>query len=120
MVGANCVRPRKTQSPAKTQSPHLKGEITMENTQFYSYKGYHLVRKNSEIFYGNMSDDYVTKIDIQSTRKVKDVEIAGKVRVQLLPTDTENLDLTKIKTTSRDNLYEALDVACVWLGKANE
>ena len=91
----------------------------MEKTQFYTYKGYHLVRKNKEIFYGNMSGDFVTKIDIQSTRKVNDVEIADKVRIQLLPTDTEKLDLTKMKVTNRDNLYEALDVAWTWLEKSN-
>jgi hypothetical protein len=92
--------------------------------QLYTYKGHHLVRSKREIYYGNMSGDYVTKIDIQSTRKVegaggKVLEVADKVKVQLLPTDTENLDITKIKTTSRDSLYEALEVAHNWLVKAN-
>ena len=87
--------------------------------QFYTYKGYHLVRNNREIYYGNMSEEYVAKIDIQSTKKVKDLEVADKVRIQLLPTDTENLDITKIKTTSRESLYEALEVARTWLEKAN-
>jgi len=87
--------------------------------KFYTYKGYHLVRKKREIYYGNMSDEYVAKIDVQSTRAVKDLEVADKVRIQLLPTDTENLDITKIKTTNRDTLHEALEVARVWLGKAN-
>jgi hypothetical protein len=87
--------------------------------QFYTYKGYHLVRKNHEIYYGNMAGDYVAKIDVQSTRKVKDLDVADKVRIQLLPTDTQKLDITKIKTTSRDGLYEALEVAHTWLGKAN-
>ena len=95
----------------------------MENLQqnnFYTYKGYHLVRQNRVIYYGNMSGDYVAKIDIQSTKTVKDLEVADKVRVQLLPTDTESpLDITKIKTTSRENLYEALEIAHTWLGKAN-
>jgi hypothetical protein len=95
----------------------ISKEKTME--QFYTYRGHHLVRKNNEIFYGNMSADYVTKIDVQSTRKLDDLNIADKVRIQLLPTDTENLDITKIKTTSRDNLYEALEVAHTWLSKAN-
>jgi hypothetical protein len=91
----------------------------MENKKFYTYKGYHLVRKNREIYYGNMAGDYVAKIDIQSSKKVKDLDVADKVRIQLLPTNTENLDITKIKTTNRDSLYEALDVAYTWLEKAN-
>jgi hypothetical protein len=96
----------------------------MEAKQMYTYKGHHLVRNNREIYYGNMSGDYVTKLDIQSTRKVeggdgKALEVADKVRIQLLPTDTENFDITKIKTASRDSLVEALDVAHNWLVKAN-
>ncbi|MCL1866253.1 MAG: hypothetical protein FWF82_02470 [Oscillospiraceae bacterium] len=91
----------------------------MEQKKFYTYKGYHLVRKNREIYYGNMAGDYVAKIDVQSTKKVKDLDIADKVKIQLLPTDTENLDITKIKTTSRENLFDALEVAHMWLGKAN-
>ncbi|MCL1831413.1 MAG: hypothetical protein FWG45_00710 [Oscillospiraceae bacterium] len=91
---------------------------------FFTYKGHHLVRKNNKVHYGNMSGDYVTVLDIQSTKKVdgaggKSIDIADKVRVQLLPTDTENLDVSKIKTTNRDSLYEALEVAHNWLSKAN-
>jgi len=90
----------------------------MEN-KFYTYKGYYLVRKNREVYYGNMAGDYVVKIDIQSTKKVKDLDIADKVRIQLWPTDTANIDINNIKTTSRENLFEALDVAYNWLEKAN-
>jgi hypothetical protein len=91
-----------------------------QKQQFFTYKGYHLVRKNREIYYGNMSGEYVAKIDVQSTHEVKDLEIADKIRIQLLPTDTESLDITKIKTTSRENLYDALEVAHNWLLKAND
>jgi hypothetical protein len=92
--------------------------------EFFKYKGHHLVRKNNKVHYGNMSGDFVTVIDIQSTKKVggtngKPLNIADKVRIQLWPTDTENLDMSKIKTTSRDSLYEALEVAHNWLVKAN-
>ncbi|MDR0222524.1 MAG: hypothetical protein LBI38_03170 [Oscillospiraceae bacterium] len=87
----------------------------------FTYKGYTLVRKGNEVYYGNMSDEYVSKIDILSTKKVKNLEIAEKVKVQLLPTDTENLDLTKMKPAAvRGSLYEAVEVAHTWLGKANE
>jgi hypothetical protein len=91
-----------------------------KSEQFYTYKGYHLVRKNKEIYYGNMAGDFVAKIDVQSTKIVDDLELADKLKVSLLPTDTEKpLDLTMMKTTTRDNLFEALDVAYTWLNKAN-
>jgi hypothetical protein len=100
------------QEQSKTQKP------------LYTYKGRHLVRKDREIYYGNMSDEYVTKIDVQSFKRVesasgKALDVPDKLRIQLLPTDTENLDITKIKTTSRESLYDALDVAHNWLVKAN-
>lgn len=92
----------------------------METKQkFYTYKGYHLVRNKREIYYGNMSDEFVAKIDVQSTRRVKDLDVTNKVKIQLLPTDTDNLDLANIRTTSRESLYEALEVAHDWLEKAN-
>jgi len=93
-------------------------ETKQSKQDFYTYKGHHLVRKNNEIFYGNMSGDYVTKIDIQSTHRVHDIDVADKVRIQLLPTDGP-LDLDKMKTTSRESLYDALEVAHTWLSKAN-
>ncbi|MDR0197875.1 MAG: hypothetical protein LBI36_06640 [Oscillospiraceae bacterium] len=86
----------------------------------FSYKGYDLVRKDDEIYYGNMSGEYVSKIDVVSSREFKDIEVADKVKVQLLPTDTENFDLAKMKSATRDSLYEALEIAHTWLGKANE
>ncbi|MCL2070778.1 MAG: hypothetical protein FWH07_00900 [Oscillospiraceae bacterium] len=93
----------------------------MEKKQkFYTYKGYHLVRKGNVIYYGNMSGDYVTKIDIQSTRKEKELEIANKLRIVLMPTDTEKpLDINKMKSAGKETLYEALQVAHTWLEKAN-
>ncbi|MCL2035834.1 MAG: hypothetical protein FWG83_00400 [Oscillospiraceae bacterium] len=91
----------------------------MEKQKFYTYKGYHLVRKNKEIYYGNMNGDYVARIEIQSTKSVKGLEIADKLKIQLLPTDTENIDITKLKKTNRENLAEALEVAHTWLEKAN-
>jgi len=92
--------------------------------KFYTYKGHHLVRENNVIHYGNMAGQFVTKIDIQSTKKVtgksgKNLEVADKVRIQLIPTDIENFDINKIRTTSRETLYDALEVAHNWLSKAN-
>ena len=93
----------------------------MEKQQFHTYKGYPLVRKDTELYYGNMFDEFVAKIDIKATRKVKDLEVASDIRVQLLPTDiTKPLDLTKMKTASRNSLCEILEIAHTWLGKAND
>ena len=41
--------------------------------EFFMYKGFPLVRKNKEIYYGNMSDELVTTIRIVSTHKENEI-----------------------------------------------
>ena len=92
----------------------------MTEQEFFTYKGLPLVRKDNTIYYGNMSDKYVAMLTVLSTHKVKDLEIADKTRVQLMSTDPKT-PATEIitKTSERGRLYEALDVASIWLSKNN-
>lgn len=91
----------------------------MEET-FFTYKGYPLVRNGKQIYYGNMADEYVCMINILSSHKVKDLEVADKVKVSLALT-AEDVDASRmiVKTSDRSGLYEALDVAYIWLSKTN-
>ncbi len=88
----------------------------MAETSFFTYKGYPLVRKGKQIYYGNMSDETVAVLTITSTHKVKDLDIADKIRVQLMRT-APNIDAKDmiVKSSDRGGLYEALDVANIWL-----
>ena len=88
--------------------------------QFFSYKGLPLVRKGNTIYYGDMSDKYVAVITILSTKKIKDLEIADKTRVQLMATDPA-VPITEAiaKTGERGSLYDPIDVAGIWLSKNN-
>ncbi len=92
----------------------------MTEQEFFTYRGFPLVRKDNVIYYGNMSDKYVTMLTILSTHKVKDLDIADKTRVQLMATDP-TVPATEViaKTSERGSLYEALDVASIWLAKNN-
>ena len=85
---------------------------------FFTYKGYPLVRKGKEIYYGNMSDEYVCMITIMHTRKLKELEVADRVKVLLMQT-AEDTDVSQmvVKNSDRDSLYEALEVAYTWLAK---
>ncbi|MDE6833895.1 MAG: hypothetical protein K2J39_06605 [Ruminococcus sp.] len=89
------------------------------NENFYIYKGYPLVRCRNTIYYGYMSDDYVIMMNIMSTQKINDTEVAGKVKVIQMSTDP-NLDPLKACTRNMEcqGLYEALDTAYIWLEKA--
>ncbi|MBE6881059.1 MAG: hypothetical protein E7490_09530 [Ruminococcaceae bacterium] len=92
----------------------------MTQQEFFTYKGFPLVRKDNVIYYGNMSDKFVAMLTILSTHKVKDLEVADKTRVQLMHTDP-TVPVTELitKTSERGSLYEALDVASIWLEKNN-
>ena len=95
----------------------------MADTQksFLTYKGKPLVRKGNTIYYGNMSDPFVIMLSVASTHEVHGVKIADKVIVQLLNTDP-NAAPTElvIKKTDTRGLYNAIDIAAVWLEAALE
>lgn len=92
----------------------------MAEQKFFTYKGLPLVRKGNEIYYGNMDDDTVALLQIMSTRKVGDLEVADRVKVFLMLTDTEGVDVSQIfkKSSERKGLYDALDLASVWLSRS--
>lgn len=84
--------------------------------EFLMYKGFPLVRNNKEIYYGNMSDEFVATIRILSTHKENELDIADKLKVTLMRTakDIDAKDMI-VKTSDRNSLFEALDVANIWL-----
>lgn len=86
---------------------------------FPTYKGRPLVRSGDTLYYGNMTDKYVIKMDIKSKKKVNDLEVADKVVVQLMLTDSSIRSRKQIvKQSEKPGLYLALDIADVWLNRA--
>ncbi len=90
------------------------------NDKFYTYKGYPLVRKDNILYYGYMSDPYVIMLEILSTKKVGESEVADEVRVIQMSTDlTLNPLQACVKNAKCDGgLNVALELAGVWLEKA--
>ncbi len=83
------------------------------------YKGHPLRRKDSLIYYGSMADKYVIKMDVKSKKKVGELDVADKVTVQLMYTDPEIRSRKQIvKTSEKEGLYLALDIAEAWLTRA--
>ena len=84
-----------------------------------SYKGRPLRRKDNLIYYGTMAEKYIIMLHILSTIKIDDLDMASKVSVQLQLTDPDLKSRDRVvKKTEKDNLYAAMDVACVWLDRA--
>ena len=84
-----------------------------------SYKGRPLRRKDNLIYYGTMAEKYIIMLQVLSTMKVDDLDVATKVSVQLQLTDPDLKSRDRVvKKTEKDSLYAAMDVACVWLDRA--
>ena len=90
-----------------------------QKSPFPMYRGKPLVRSGDTIYYGNMTDKYVIKIDIKTKKTVEDMEVADKCIVQLMLTDPEiRFRKQIVKTSEKNGLYLALDIADAWLTRA--
>ena len=88
-------------------------------TAALNYKGHPLRRKDNLIYFGSMADKYIIMLQILDTKKIKDLDVATKVSVQLQLTDPDLKSRDRVvKKSEKDSLYAAMDVASVWLDRA--
>lgn len=92
----------------------------MPYTPKLTYKGKPLVRKGNELYYGTMNEPYVLYMQILTTTPVGEQQVADKVHLMLLSTDTSKPAPERIaRQTTKHGLYTALDIGSIWLQKAN-
>lgn len=86
--------------------------------EYITYKGFPLVRNAKQIYYGNMSDEFVASLNILSSHTENGLDVADKIKVILMrtATDIDPQDIV-VKTSDRESLYDALDVANIWLSR---
>lgn len=91
----------------------------MAEKEFSTYKGKPLVRCGDELYYGSMDEKFVIRMQIKTKKEVNGVEIADKVAIQLLATDPDLSPRKQlVKSSEKNGLYVALDIAEVWLDRA--
>ncbi len=101
------------------KAPKAKSTRKKSKKTFFEYKGKPLVRCGDTIYYGDMNDKYVVKIETKETKKLKDLSLATATNVAMIDTSLENLDAQKIvKISNKHGLYESLDIANIWLQRA--
>ena len=87
--------------------------------EFFEFKSRPLIRKGNTIYYGDINDKYVVKMEIVETKKVKDLNVASKVGLLMIETSNKITDSQKIvKISEKNGLYPALDIAEAWLERA--
>ena len=88
----------------------------MEEKKILIYRGRPLVRKGNLIYYGHMFEDVVVLLTVVSSKKVKDISISDAIQIQLMQTDVSaNPENLIIKHTVKNGLFEALDIASIWI-----
>ena len=90
-----------------------------KKSKFLEYRGKPLVRNGNTIYYGNMSDPFVIILQIMGTKTVQDMEVADRVLIQLVSTDPDCRPRDRIiKKSEKKGLYNAMDIATIWLERA--
>ena len=84
-----------------------------------TYKGRPLVRSGNVLYYGDMAEKCVIVMQVLTTKKVGDMDVADKIQVQLLLTDPEvRMKDRIVKKSEKNGLYNAMDIGSIWLERA--
>lgn len=89
----------------------------VSNEEFLEYKGRPLVRKDNDIYYGDLSDKYHVFMMIMAEAPTsKGIDIPAMIMVQLLAKDSSRPE----KQAVSKSLTDALDTASAWLDRYNK
>lgn len=82
-----------------------------------TYKEKPLVRKGNVIYFGDMAEKYITRLTVLTSQN----DVAEKIKIELMLSDTGLDEKTRVtKSSEKVGFYEALDIAYIWLTRANK
>ncbi len=88
----------------------------MAFTPKLTYKGRPLVRCKNDIYYGSLSDSYVVFMQVLTTKDEGGVQVADRIHVTLLSTDTTKSPIDRmVKQGDKHGLWSALEISDIWL-----
>ncbi len=71
------------------------------------------------VYFQQILKELIILLQVLDSKKVKDLDVATKVSIQLQLTDPELKSRDRVvKKSEKDSLYSAMDVASVWLERA--
>lgn len=86
-------------------------------SDFLTFKGKPLVRSGNTVYYGDMSEKFVVKLEILSSHNEGGLDVADKIKIMLLKNNSEHTD-DVVKSTEKDGMNEAMNFASIWLERA--
>ena len=88
----------------------------VEPGEFLEYKGRPLVRKDNDIYYGDLSEEYhVFMMIMAEVPTANGVDVPAMILVQLMAKDATKPE----KQTTSKSLTNALEIADAWLERYN-
>ena len=94
-------------------------ENEKKTTDFLTYKGKPLLRKENVLYYGNMSDKYIIMLQILEESDVNGNTLPTRVAISLQQTDPNVRAKERVvRKSEKKSLYDALDLGAVWLERA--
>ena len=89
----------------------------VDSSEYLEYKGRPLVRKDNDIYYGDLSDKYHVFMMIMAEKQSsKGTDVPATVMVQLMAKDSMRPE----KQTISKSLADALETADAWLERYNK
>ena len=96
--------------------PEGRLNMAKKKAEFLLYEGRPLLRDGNVLYYGDFSENFITRFTITETKKVNDLDIASKVIIELLEKNGDDITSARLtKKAERDSLYAALDIGVYWL-----
>ncbi len=92
--------------------------MAVKKKKTLTYNGKPIIRCGNRIYYGNLEDKLILVLDITKTKKVKDLDVATEVLVQVMDNTGELGKGQVFRKATRDDLYKALDIGEWWLKDA--
>lgn len=84
-----------------------------------TYKGKPLVRCGNIIYYGDPAEKFIIMLQILESEPKGEVKLSKKVHIELQYADQDIKARDRIvKKSDKDNLYDAMDIASIWLTRA--
>ena len=89
----------------------------VDNAEFLEYKGRPLVRKDNDIYYGDLSEKYHVFMMIMAEKpSINGADVPSTIMVQIMDKDTNRPE----KQTISKSLTDALETADAWLERYNK